>query len=44
LAKSLAEELELPWRDIARRHSDPLGSSSRWVAVTRDKKTLSLKK
>jgi hypothetical protein len=44
LAKSLAEELELPWRDIARRHSDRLGSSSRWVAVTRDKKTLSLKK
>ena len=44
LAKALAEDLELPWLDIARQHSDRLGSSSRWIAVTRDKRTLLLKK
>ena len=44
LAKSLAENLELPWLEIAKRHSERLGSSSRWVAVTRDKKILRLKK
>jgi hypothetical protein len=44
LAKSLAESLELPWLDIANKHSQRLGSSSRWVAVTRDKKILHLKK
>lgn len=44
LAKSLAESLELPWLEIAKKHSERLGSSSRWVAVTRDKKILHLKK
>jgi hypothetical protein len=44
LAKMFAEDLDLPWQSIARKHSDRLGSSSRWVAVTRDKKTLSLNK
>jgi hypothetical protein len=39
-----AEELDLPWLNVAKKHSDRLGSSSRWVAVTRDKKTLSLNK
>lgn len=44
LAKSLAENLNLPWLDIAKKHNERLGSSSRWVAVTRDKKILRLKK
>jgi Transcriptional regulator, AbiEi antitoxin, Type IV TA system/Transcriptional regulator, AbiEi antitoxin N-terminal domain len=44
LAKSLAENLELPWLEIARKHNERLGSSSRWIAVTRDKKILHLKK
>ena len=44
LAKSLAESLELPWLEIAKKHNERLGSSSRWIAVTRDKKILHLKK
>ncbi len=44
LAKSLAESLELPWLEIAKQHNERLGSSSRWIAVTRDKKILHLKK
>ncbi len=44
LAKAFAEEFELPWADVARKHSERLGSAARWIAVTRDKQTLSLKK
>ena len=44
LAKSLAESLDLPWLDIAKKHNERLGSSSRWIAVTKDKKILRLKK
>ena len=44
LAKLLAESLELPWVEVAKKHNKRLGSSSRWVAVTRDKKILHLKK
>lgn len=44
LAKTLAETLQLPWLDIARKHNERLGSSSRWIAMTRDKKILRLKK
>jgi len=44
LAKLLAETLELPWLDIAQKHNERLGSSSRWIAVTRDKKILRLNK
>jgi len=44
LAKSLAESLELPWLEIAKKHNERLGSSSRWIAVTKDKKILYLKK
>jgi hypothetical protein len=44
LAKTLAETLELPWLDIARKHNERLGSSTRWIAVTRDKNILRLKK
>jgi hypothetical protein len=44
LAKALAESLDLPWLEIAKKHNERLGSASRWVAVTRDKKILHLKK
>jgi hypothetical protein len=44
LAKIFAEEMNLPWQNIARKYSDQLGSSSRWIAVTRDKKILRLNK
>jgi len=44
LAKALAENLDLPWLDIAKKHNERLGSSSPWTAVTRDKKILHLKK
>jgi hypothetical protein len=44
LAKTLAESLELPWLEVAKKHNERLGSSSRWIAVTRDKKILHLKK
>ena len=44
LAKLLAESLDLPWLEIAKKHNERLGSSSRWIAVTRDKKILHLKK
>lgn len=44
LAKAVAENLDLPWLEIARKHSERLGSSKRWIAVTQDKKILYLKK
>jgi hypothetical protein len=44
LAKIVAEDLELPWLEIAKIHNNRLGSSSRWIAVTRDKKIIRLKK
>ncbi len=44
LAKTVAENLDLPWFEVAQKHSERLGSSSRWIAVTRDKKILNLKK
>lgn len=44
LAKALAESLDLPWLEMAKKHNERLGSASRWVAVTRDKKILHLKK
>lgn len=44
LAKSIAESHDLPWLAVARKHNERLGSSSRWVAVTRDKNILHLKK
>ena len=43
-AKALAENLDLPWLDLAHKHSQRLGSERRWIAVTRDKRILTLKK
>ncbi len=44
LAKMMAENFDLTWVDVARKHSERLGSSNRWIAFTRDKKILQLKK
>jgi len=40
----MAENFDLTWVDVARKHSERLGSSNRWIAFTRDKKILQLKK
>lgn len=44
LAHALAEELELPWVDMARRHSERLGGGSRWVSTTKFGERLNLKR
>lgn len=44
LAHMLAEELELPWVDVARKHSERLGGGSRWVSTTRSGERLNLKR
>jgi hypothetical protein len=43
-ARALTESLDLPWLELAKKHNECHGSASRWVAVTRDKKILHLKK
>jgi hypothetical protein len=42
LAARLAGELELPWADLAQRHSRRLGGGRRWVAVGRTGERLDL--
>jgi len=42
LAARLADELELPWADLAQRHSRRLGGGRRWVAVGRTGERLDL--
>lgn len=42
LAARLATELELPWADLALRHSRRLGGGRRWVAVGRTGERLDL--
>lgn len=44
LAHTLAEELELSWADLARRHSERLGGGSRWVSTTKSGERLNLKR
>jgi hypothetical protein len=44
LAHSLAEELELSWVDLARRHSARLGGGQRWVSTTTTGERLNLKR
>lgn len=44
LAHALAEELELPWADLARRHSERLGGGRRWVSTTPSGERLNLKR
>jgi hypothetical protein len=44
LAHMLADELDLPWRSIARQHSERLGGGRRWVSTTRSGERLHLKR
>jgi Transcriptional regulator, AbiEi antitoxin, Type IV TA system/Transcriptional regulator, AbiEi antitoxin N-terminal domain len=44
LAHSLADELELSWVDLARRHSERLGGGQRWVSTTKTGERLNLKR
>lgn len=44
LAHALAEELELSWVNLARRHSERLGGGSRWVSTTKSGERLNLKR
>lgn len=43
LAEALATSLELPWRDIAARHSKRLGGGARWVARAKTGERIDLK-
>ena len=42
LAARLASELELPWAELAQRHSRRLGGGRRWVAMGRTGERLDL--
>jgi hypothetical protein len=44
LAHALAEELELPWSNLARTHSERLGGGRRWVSATKTGERLNLKR
>lgn len=44
LAHSLADELGLPWADLARRHSRRVGGGQRWVSTTKTGERLNLKR
>jgi len=44
LAHSFADDLDLPWAGLARRHSERLGGGRRWVSATRTGERLNLKR
>lgn len=44
LAFALADELDLPWKSIALKHSTRIGGGERWVAMGRTGERLSLRK
>jgi hypothetical protein len=44
LADAMADELDLPWKSLARRHSERLGGGRRWVSTTRTGERLNLKR
>ncbi len=44
LAHGLADELDLPWKSLARASSERLGGGKRWVAKTRTGERLNLKR
>jgi hypothetical protein len=44
LAHSFAEDLDLPWAGLARRHSERLGGGKRWVSATNPGERLNLKR
>lgn len=43
-AASLAEELGLPWADVAKQHSLRIGGGTRWIAVSKAGERLDFKK
>lgn len=43
LARTLAEELDLPWAALAKTYSEKKGGGARWVAVSKDGERLDLK-
>lgn len=43
LASTLAQELGLPWAELARKHSSRLGGGGRWVSTTTTGERLNLK-
>ena len=44
LAHALADNLDLPWKSLARTHSERLGGGKRWVSATRTGERLNLKR
>jgi len=44
LAADLAEDLDLPWRELAQRHSKRLGGGSRWVLSSKTGDRLDLRR
>lgn len=44
LAYDLADELDLPWKAVAQKHSRRLGGGARWVAVGKTGERLDLKR
>jgi hypothetical protein len=42
LARALAEELDLPWAALAKKHSEAKGGGSRWIAVSKNGERLDL--
>jgi len=44
LAATFADELDLPWKALARHHSERLGGGRRWVSAGRDGERLNLKR
>ena len=44
LAHSFADDLDLPWAGLARRHSERLGGGRRWVSATKTGERLNLKR
>lgn len=44
LAESLSKEFDLPWADLAKRHSRRLGGGKRWVGVAKSGERLDLRR
>ena len=44
LAESLSKEFDLPWADLAKRHSQRLGGGKRWVGVAKSGERLDLRR
>jgi hypothetical protein len=43
LARSFAQELDLPWADMAKKYSEARGGGARWIAVSKNGERLDLK-